>query len=52
MSSNQFNGTIPVNIFNLPKIKTIELAYNKLTGKIPTEVGQAKNLGELITCSE
>jgi len=44
MSSNQFNGTIPVNIFNLPKIKTIELAYNKLTGKIPTEVGQAKNL--------
>ncbi len=43
-TSNNLVGTIPTELGNLSKLKTLNLPNNKLTGSIPAEIGDLKNL--------
>jgi Leucine-rich repeat (LRR) protein len=42
---NSITGTLPSELFELPNIRDIHLAYNYISGSIPENIGQAKSLG-------
>ncbi len=45
---NQLSGTIPAEIRNLSKLKTLWLQDNQLSGSIPSELGNLSNLETLL----
>ncbi|WVY91729.1 hypothetical protein V8G54_037243 [Vigna mungo] len=47
MSSNNFSGTIPPQMFSLIGLHSLNLSNNKLAGEIPNEIGNMKNLESL-----
>ncbi|KAL3790443.1 hypothetical protein ACHAWO_007133 [Cyclotella atomus] len=44
---NSITGTLPSELFELPNIRDIHLAYNYISGSIPENIGQAKSLEAL-----
>ncbi|KAJ8764110.1 hypothetical protein K2173_005015 [Erythroxylum novogranatense] len=47
-SENKFSGTMPKEILSLPSLsKSLNLSWNSLTGHLPTEVGNMKQLNAL-----
>lgn len=50
--SNNISGNMPKELFSLTAVLiTIDLSDNRLTGAVPTEVGNLKNLDELLLSS-
>ncbi|OWM88575.1 hypothetical protein CDL15_Pgr002342 [Punica granatum] len=47
LSRNYLNGTIPVNLTQIPLV-TLSLLGNRISGTIPTEIGDIATLEELI----
>ncbi|KAK7393002.1 hypothetical protein VNO78_21452 [Psophocarpus tetragonolobus] len=47
MSSNNLSGTIPLQMFSLIGLFSLNMSHNKLTGQIPYEIGNMKNLESL-----
>ncbi|XP_040376794.1 receptor kinase-like protein Xa21 [Oryza brachyantha] len=48
LSYNNFSGLIPKELFLISTISSfMYLAHNKLTGNLPSDIGNLKNLGEL-----
>jgi hypothetical protein len=47
-SDNQFTGSIPTRLFDLPTIRTINLHTNRLDGRIPENIGDANALEVLL----
>lgn len=48
LSDNEFNGTIPSELFNLVPLQYFYVENNNLTGTIPTEIGNLLQLKRLI----
>ncbi|MEN8221296.1 MAG: Calx-beta domain-containing protein [Pseudomonadota bacterium] len=48
---NSLTGSIPPELGNLSKLKTLSLGSNDLTGSIPPELGNLSNLGGLVLSS-
>jgi Leucine-rich repeat (LRR) protein len=46
LAGNEFNSTLPISLTQLP-LQVLELARNKITGPIPSEIG---NLVEMSKC--
>ncbi|XP_017225214.1 receptor-like protein 46 [Daucus carota subsp. sativus] len=47
MSSNEFNGTIPAQVFQLKNLQFLDLSYNSLKDGLSSEVGKLGNLKTL-----
>ncbi|HOB51593.1 MAG TPA: FG-GAP-like repeat-containing protein [Acidobacteriota bacterium] len=48
LNDNQFNGSIPTNLFTeFPGLQRLDLSMNRLSGDIPSVVGNAVNLRQL-----
>jgi len=47
LTDNDLTGTIPDDLFQLPKLKQVFLNYNRLSGRIPQDVAKWSNLEEL-----
>jgi hypothetical protein len=45
LEGNKFNGTFPISLTQLP-LQVLELAGNKITGFIPSEIGNLIRLGK------
>jgi hypothetical protein len=45
LEGNRFNGTFPISLTQLP-LQVLELAGNKITGFIPSEIGNLIRLGK------
>ena len=44
LENNQFRGTIPDCLGNLPALTDLDFSYNHLHGTLPRELGNAKAL--------
>ncbi|KAL4299602.1 hypothetical protein HN51_050306 [Arachis hypogaea] len=42
LSNNNLSGTIPLNFSNLPRLKKLSIANNKLRGNVPSSIWQNK----------
>ncbi|GAB2289472.1 hypothetical protein Dimus_023781 [Dionaea muscipula] len=47
LSSNSFQGNIPVSIVNLVGLQSLNLSHNKITGSIPSSMRELSNLESL-----
>ena len=47
LGGNQLNGTVPLNLCFLQKLKVLWLQDNELSGEIPSELGNLRGLKEL-----
>ncbi|MFS7916215.1 putative non-specific serine/threonine protein kinase [Helianthus anomalus] len=48
LSTNFFNGSIPVFIGSMTRLRYLDLSYNSFSGSIPPELGSLKNLHFLL----
>lgn len=44
LQNNNISGVIPAELGNLPRLKTVDLSDNKLTGEVPASLAQIKSL--------
>nr|XP_051208312.1 probable LRR receptor-like serine/threonine-protein kinase At3g47570 [Lolium perenne] len=44
ISNNNLHGSVPMEIFRIPSINSIDLSFNNLVGQLSTEIGNAKQL--------
>ncbi|KAL2324531.1 hypothetical protein Fmac_023589 [Flemingia macrophylla] len=44
LSSNSLSGTVPLEIFMLTRLQSMNLSHNQLVGTIPEEIGNMKQL--------
>ena len=47
LSYNDFNGSIPSQLFNLSYLQYLDVSYNSFSGNIPNEIGNKTELQEL-----
>jgi Leucine-rich repeat (LRR) protein len=47
LAQNQFTGSIPIELGNMPGLTKLTLSDNKFTGNIPTQLGNLANLQQL-----
>ncbi|CAK7346010.1 unnamed protein product [Dovyalis caffra] len=47
LANHELNGTIPSQIYSLPKLRYLNLSSNNLTGELPTSLGNLSRLVEL-----
>ncbi|XP_028792338.1 receptor protein-tyrosine kinase CEPR1-like [Neltuma alba] len=47
VSNNHLQGSIPRDLFGLPHVSIIDLAYNNFSGSISESIGNSRNLSEL-----
>ena len=47
LDHNAFTGTLPTELFQLEKLRTMVLHHNKFHGSIPWEIGGLHNLHDL-----
>jgi Leucine-rich repeat (LRR) protein len=47
LGENEFDGTIPLSLFDLPKLKDLQIHGNKMTGTIPSDISKASLLSSL-----
>ena len=46
VSDNRFGGTLPKELFKLPHLSEIGIAWTNISGTIPQNIGQAKTLSK------
>ncbi|MBA0845170.1 hypothetical protein Goarm_022542 [Gossypium armourianum] len=47
LEANQFSGQVPPEIEKLVNLRTLRLFYNRLTGDLPVQLAELKNLTDL-----
>lgn len=49
VTANRLEGSIPVSVKDLTRLRVLDLAHNSFSGTLPEEVGRMENLGTIIS---